>query len=245
MTCVTCGAQLAPTDATCPTCGEVAGGEQPTGGPAIGTVAAATGRGSADADTGGADAPPPPPSDGGAGQRPGPGTGSGTGSGGAAGSPPPSGGAAGGAYGPPPGGVAGQPGTPAPHPSGLSSELRGWAIGAHLGGLVLGVLTAAILGFLAPMLVWLLKRDEHPYLDHHAKEALNFQLTVIVAVVVGALLMIPAVIFGVLTLGIGFVVLGVVLLAAVIVWFAFPIMGAVKASNGEGFRYPLSIRFIA
>lgn len=223
MTCVTCGAPLAPTDATCPMCGEVAGGEQPTGGPAIGTAGAATARDHTRAGHGGADDP--------------------LRTAGASSSPPPSGDG----FGPPPpgGAAAGQPGVPAPHPSGLSSELRGWAIGAHLGGLVLGVLTAAVLGFLAPMLVWLLKRDEHPYLDHHGKEALNFQLTVIVAVVVGALLMIPAVLFGVLTLGIGFVVLGALLLGAIIVWFAFPIMGAVKASNGEGFRYPLSIRFIA
>lgn len=240
MNCVTCGASLAASDATCPTCGELAGGDRPTGGPAIGTAAAGT------AGRAPADGPPPAPASredraddvaagaaaAGAASGPPPH------GGGPAGSPPPHGPGAGGAaggYGPP----------PAPHPSGLSSEVRGWAIGAHLGGLVLGVLTAAFLGFLAPMLVWLLKRDEHAYLDHHGKEALNFQLTVIVAVVVAALLTVPAILFGVLTLGIGFVVVGALLLAAVIVWFVFPIMGAVKAANGEGFRYPLSIRFIA
>ncbi|MFW5933935.1 MAG: DUF4870 domain-containing protein, partial [Actinomycetota bacterium] len=161
-------------------------------------------------------------------------------------SPPPSGGAPGGGAGAPPPGAyaAGPAGMPAPHPSGLTSEVRGWAIGAHLGGLVLGVLTGAALGFLAPLLVWLLKRDEEPFLDHHGKEALNFQLTVLLALVVGALAMVPAVIFGVLTLGIGFVIVGAVGLAALAVWVALPIVASVKASNGEGYRYPITIRFV-
>ncbi len=134
---------------------------------------------------------------------------------------------------------------PPPHPSGLSSEVRGWAIGAHIGALVLGTLSAAVLGFLAPLLVWLLKREEHGFIDHHGKEALNFQLTVILAVVVGAVLAIPAMLFGVVTLGIGFIIVAIVLLGATAVWFIFPIIGAVKASNGEGWRYPLTIRFVA
>jgi uncharacterized protein len=134
--------------------------------------------------------------------------------------------------------------TPDPHPSGLSSELRGWGIATHLGGLVLGVMSAATLGFLAPLLIWLLKRDEHPYLDHHAKEALNFQLTVLVAVVAGAILAIPAVIIGVLTLGIGLILLAGLVLAASVLWVVLPILAAVAASKGEGYRYPFSIRFV-
>jgi uncharacterized protein len=134
---------------------------------------------------------------------------------------------------------------PASHPSGLSGELRGWGIGAHLAGLGAGLATAAIFGWVGPLIVWLIKRDEHPFIDHHAKEALNFQLTVLVAILASAVLVVPAAIIGVLTLGIGLLVIGAVVLAAVVAWFVFPIMAAIKASNGEGYRYPLTIRFIS
>lgn len=153
--------------------------------------------------------------------------------------------AAGGTTPPPPN--PGAPGwaQPQPHPSGLSSELRGWAITAHLGGLVVGLATAAVFGFVGPLLVWLFKRDEHPFTDHHAKEALNFQLTVLLVLVLSVALAIPALIFGVLTLGIGLVLLGVLAVVAAVAWVVLPIIGAVKASNGEGYRYPLTIRFIS
>lgn len=229
MTCVTCGGPLEATDTHCPTCGELATATGPTGGAPVGSgQPAAADDQHATAGTGPTS---PPPSSGAPGGGAGAPPAGGYGPGGA-GTPPP------GAYGPGPAGM------PAPHPSGLSSEARGWAIGAHLGGLVLGVLTGAALGFLAPLLVWLLKRDEEPFLDHHGKEALNFQLTVLVALVVAALAAVPAVIFGVLTLGIGFVIVGAIALAALAVWIALPIMASVKASNGEGFRYPLTIRFV-
>lgn len=152
---------------------------------------------------------------------------------------------AGGATPPPPN--PGAPGwsQPQPHPSGISSELRGWAITAHLGGLVVGLATAAVFGFVGPLLVWLFKRDEHPFTDHHAKESLNFQLTVLLVLVLSVALAIPALIFGVLTLGIGLVLLGVLAVVAAVAWVVLPIIGAVKASNGEGYRYPLTIRFVS
>jgi uncharacterized protein len=152
---------------------------------------------------------------------------------------------------PPPSGTAGGPGAPPAwgtsltHPSGLPSDVRGWGIGAHLAGLGIGLATAALFGFAGPLAVWLIKRDEHPFIDHHAKEALNFQLTVLVAILGAGVLAIPVVILGVLTLGIGLLLIGVIVLAAVVAWFVFPIVGAVKASNGEGYRYPLTIRFVS
>jgi len=156
-------------------------------------------------------------------------------------------GVGGGAVPPPPPGNPG-PGAwqaPQPHPSGLSNELRGWSIGAHLGGLIVGLSTAAVFGFVGPLLVWLFKRDEHPFTDHHTKEALNFQLTVLLVLVLSIVLAIPAVIVGVITFGIGLILLGVLAVVAVVAWIVLPIIGAVKASNGEGYRYPLTIRFVS
>ena len=126
----------------------------------------------------------------------------------------------------------------------LTSEQRAWAIGAHLGALGLALASAAILGFVAPLVVWLVRKDEDPYTEHHAKEALNFQLTVLLAIAAFTVLLIPGLIFGLLTLGIGLVLGAVAVAAATVAWFVLPIVATVKASNGEGYRYPLTIRFV-
>ena len=232
MTCPTCGAIADTTAVTCQLCGTNLSdqGGQPGGGTP------------ADAGSAGSSGPTGPA---GAAGAAGP-----TGPGGPAGPAGPAGtaGAAGaGAVPPPPGGY-GAPDAwqaPRPHPSGLSSELRGWSIGAHLGGLVIGLSTAAVFGFVGPLLVWLFKREEHPFTDHHTKEALNFQLTVLLVLVLSVLLAIPVVIFGVLTLGLGLILVGALAVVALVAWIVLPIIGAVKASNGEGYRYPLTIRFIS
>lgn len=137
---------------------------------------------------------------------------------------------------------------PAPPPAtphhGVPTESRNWAVGAHLGGLILGLATGAVFGFAAPMAVWLMQRDEDRYVAHHAKEALNFQLTVLTAVLAGVVLAIPALIVGVLTLGVGLVLLGILVLVIMVLWLVLPVLAAVKAANGEGHRYPLTIRFV-
>jgi uncharacterized protein len=149
-----------------------------------------------------------------------------------------------GAGGPPPPPPSWQTPPEPPHPSGLSSDTRNWGVAMHLGGLGAGALSAASLGFLAPLIIWLVKRDDHPSLDHHGKEALNFQLTVLIAVVVSALLVVPALIIGILTLGIGLVLMALVALAALVLWIVLPIQGALAASRGEGYRYPLTLRLV-
>lgn len=223
VTCLTCGAELETTSTTCPDCGEPVAA---TVGAAL--VAADEPRAEADhtalGDAG--DGPDDPWESGDESYR----------------ATPPSDGAPPGGY-PPPG--TGVPyGTPPPHPSGLSSEVRGWAIGAHLAGLIAGIATAATLGFVGALVVWLIKREDHPFIDHHGKEALNFQLTVVLAMVVGAILSIPTILLGVLTLGLAIAVGALVVVAASVLWVVLPIIGAVRASNGQAYHYPLTIRFV-
>ncbi len=248
MTCPTCGAIVDTMTPTCQLCGTAvpradapgAGGRSEGAGPAAGAPFEATdptsstaGRGTGATAAGpGATAAGPAPTAAGAG-------------GPTAGTFLTTGAAAGGAIPPPPDPGAQGWSPSQPHPSGLSSELRGWAIAAHLGGLVVGLATAAVFGFVGPLLVWLFKRDEHPFTDHHAKESLNFQLTVLLVLVIAVALAIPALILGVLTLGIGLVLLAVLAVVAAVAWVVLPIIGAVKASNGEGYRYPLTIRFVS
>ena len=95
---------------------------------------------------------------------------------------------------------------------------------AHLGGL--------LFGFLVPLIIYLIKKDESPYLKHHAAEALNFQITVFIALMVSVVLI--------------FVIIGIFLFLAVIVasW-VFGIIAAIAANKGEWYRYPMTIRMIS
>jgi len=105
----------------------------------------------------------------------------------------------------------------------VSKDARTWAMLCHL--------LAIFTGFLAPLIIWLIKKDEDPFIDEHGKEALNFQITVCIAMFVS----------GILTM----VCIGVILLLAVIVAnVIFCVLATVKANKGEPYRYPVSIRFI-
>ena len=92
----------------------------------------------------------------------------------------------------------------------------------HLGGL---------LGFLPPLIIWLIKKDDSPLIDEHGKEATNFQITMLICIIVSWLLV--------------FVLIGIILLP--IVWIfdlVMIIIATVKCSKGEKYRYPVCIRFI-
>jgi len=125
------------------------------------------------------------------------------------------------------------PGQPAPGQPMQSQPMSGapmrpdeekmWAIGAHIGPL--------LLGFVAPLVVWLVFKDRSAFLNRHGKEALNFQISYFIYFVVATFSLI---------LLIGFLLLPVVGIA----WLVFMIIAAVKASNFEDYRYPLTIRLI-
>ena len=98
-----------------------------------------------------------------------------------------------------------------------------WAIGAHLGPLVLGIV--------APLVVWLVFRDRSAFLDRTAKEALNMQLSYLIYFLVAGLSII--------------LLVGLVLLPLVgVAWLVLMIMATVKVAGFEDFRYPGIIRFI-
>jgi len=215
MTCLTCGATLESDETMCPVCAA----------PVATDASAATSRPTTS-----------PPAD-----RPALGAGAGAAGPGGSGAGPNRGAGGGTPGGAPPGPAAWSQPT---HPSGLGSDVRGWGIAAHLIGLGGALLTVVTLGFLGPLVVWLLKRDEHPFIDHHAKESLNFQLTTLLALVVATLAAIPVFLLGFLTFGVLWLVAIIVVVAATVVWFVFPVIGAVKAANGEGYRYPVNIRFV-
>ena len=117
-------------------------------------------------------------------------------------------------------------GTPAP----MSPEAeRTWMSAAHWSALVSAFVALAFIG---PLIIMLTKGNESPRVRQQAVEALNFNLSVLIYAVVSAVLVLLLVgIFMLIALG--------------ILWLVCTIMGAVKAGNGEDYRYPLTIRMVS
>ena len=115
-------------------------------------------------------------------------------------------------------------------------DARNWAVIAHVSAFV-GLLTG-VLGFMGPLVVYLIKKDDHPFIRDQSAEALNFNLSVLLY----------AVILGIATFVLFFLIIGIflipVLIALGIAWVVLIIVAAVKASKGEAYRYPLTIRFV-
>ncbi|MEW6237486.1 MAG: DUF4870 domain-containing protein [Candidatus Omnitrophota bacterium] len=111
----------------------------------------------------------------------------------------------------------------------VSKEERLWATFCHLGAL--GVFIILGIGHIVvPLVIWLIKREDSPFINEHGKEALNFQISVTIYGLVCALLL--------------FVVVGFFLLPVLAVfWFVAIIVAAIKANDGKSFRYPITIRF--
>ena len=101
---------------------------------------------------------------------------------------------------------------------------------AHLSALA-GLVMPLVGIVLGPLAVWLARRDDSPFVAGHAKEALNFNLSVLLAAIACMLLMLVFV---------GFL-LGTALFVA---WLVMTLVAAIKASEGETYRYPFSLRFI-
>ncbi len=87
------------------------------------------------------------------------------------------------------------------------------------------------MGFIAPLLVFLIKGKDSRFVRSHSLEALNFQISIMIYAVVSAVLTL---------LLIGFVLL----FGLVVIGIVFPILAAVKASKGEYYTYPLTIRLL-
>lgn len=109
-------------------------------------------------------------------------------------------------------------------PDPVPSDSRGWAAAAHLGPF--------LIGFIAPLVVWLIKKDDDAFVEYHSREALNFQISLMIYFLVSVVLVL--------------VIIGIVLLiVGGIFAFVVMIVAGVKAANGEFYRYPLNIRFIS
>jgi len=118
------------------------------------------------------------------------------------------------------------PQNPYEQPStGLSpSDEKLWATLVHIGGI--------FFSFIPALIGYLILKDKGPFVREHTATALNFQITMAIAYVVGYILI--------------FIVVGIFVLIAVwVLTIIFSIMAAVKANQGQPYTYPLSIKFVS
>ena len=109
-------------------------------------------------------------------------------------------------------------------------NVRTWTALCHASAL-LGVFLHFPGHLLPPLIVWLWKRDESPEIDAHGKEAVNFQISMLIYNAIAAMFCLVL---------IGFFFLAVLWVLNAV----FVIIAAIQASDGKFFRYPMTIRFI-
>jgi uncharacterized Tic20 family protein len=108
----------------------------------------------------------------------------------------------------------------------------------------MGMLThllAIFTGFIAPLVIWLVRKDTSPFLDHHGKEALNFQITYFL---ISICVMAVSMVVGILTMGIGMLLFFPIYLVIWILALVWEIQACTAASRGEWHYYPVCFRFI-
>jgi len=112
----------------------------------------------------------------------------------------------------------------------VSRDDRTWAMLAHLSALV-GYSIVPFGNIVAPLVIWLIRKDQSWFVDDQAKESINFQISMVIY----ALISIPLVLL----------LIGIVLLILLYVFgIVMVIIAAIKANDGVQYRYPVTIRFI-
>ena len=108
-------------------------------------------------------------------------------------------------------------------------DARNWAMICHLAGLAVFVFPFGG-NVLGPLIVWAIKKDDHQFIDDQGKEALNFQLTMTICLIISAVFII--------------VLVGFFFLSILCIYMVFMIIiASIKANDGINYRYPLTIRF--
>jgi uncharacterized Tic20 family protein len=123
----------------------------------------------------------------------------------------------------------------------LQRSDRAWPVLCHLSALLLflGIPFGNIIG---PLIAWLIKRGDSAEVDYHGREALNFNISWTLYMIVAGLMTVAL-----MFILIGFLMLPLLIGAAIIVpivQLILIIVASVKAGNGEYYRYPLTIRFL-
>jgi len=103
----------------------------------------------------------------------------------------------------------------------------------------IGVLIAAwfAMGFLCPLVVWLVFRDRSSFVRRHAVESLNFQLSLLIYTTVAVVLIL-------ITFGLGVLIVVPLVVIGAIAALVVIVLATMAASSGREYRYPLTIRLV-
>lgn len=116
--------------------------------------------------------------------------------------------------------------------AGPTSEEQNLAMLAHLTG-GLGILLSGLGGFIGPLVIWMLKKDESAFVADQAKEALNFQITLLIIYAV-------TVVLAIVTCGFG----ALLVVVPGILQVVFAIIASLSLSKGIPYRYPFCLRLV-
>ena len=123
---------------------------------------------------------------------------------------------------------------PPPHPE---SQARMWNMFCHLSALS-GFIGLPFGNIIGPILIWQIQKDKFPSVNQHGKAALNFQITMTIALFVA----------GIMAVLLSFFCVGYLLIPLVILiplaGLVFTIIAGIKANNGEEYKYPFSFEFV-
>ncbi|MHC4694624.1 MAG: DUF4870 domain-containing protein [Planctomycetota bacterium] len=119
----------------------------------------------------------------------------------------------------------------------VNKDARMWAMFCHLSGLAaLLPILPVVGGIVAPLIIWQIKKDDHPFVNEQGREAVNFQISMLLYAVIGSVLCLITCVGAPLT--------PIVLITVSIIDLIFLLIAAVKANDGFHYQYPLCIRFI-
>ncbi len=110
-----------------------------------------------------------------------------------------------------------------------TNDERVWATISHLG--LVASFIVPLGNIILPLILWLVHKDKSAYVNHHSKEALNFQLTMTIAAIIGGIL--------------SFIFIGIpILIAVLVVDIVYSVIAALKANQDQLYEYPLNWRMV-
>lgn len=117
----------------------------------------------------------------------------------------------------------------------VTDDERTYALLMHLS--LMAHLFLTLIAFGIPLIMWLVKKEESPFLDDHGREAVNFQISLLIWSIIFTIAAVP---ISILTCGVGVVVAFIPTVVAVVGM----IQASVAANRGEFYRYPMTFRFV-
>ena len=110
-----------------------------------------------------------------------------------------------------------------------TKDERTWAMLCHFSAFV--GLIFPFGNFLAPLIIWLIKKEELPFVEDQGKEVLNFQISMTIYLLISGILCI--------------ILIGIPIIIGLIIFsFIITIIAAISANDGKSYRYPINLRLI-